>query len=311
MKKYIFIFLIFSFQAAWAQKTKVLFDASKAQMAGNADWVVDADSYNLRSQGGKMISGKSGEANPQRKPSPASSGISKSTKEDYWKGALSAWAVELAKNNCEIESLPFDGKISYGDRSNPQDLSNYQLFIVCEPNIRFTASEQTALIEFVKKGGSLFAIGDHAESDRNNDGCDSPCVWNEWFNAYKNPFGITFASDKINETSRKTANDSNLINGKAGKVNSVKFSGGASLNLNTSKNSSVKGVVYSRKSEVGSSSGAFCAYATYQSGRIVVLGDSSPADDGTGDSQDKLYYGWDEEDHAKLIMNASFWLLKK
>jgi hypothetical protein len=29
-------------------QTKILFDATKAEMAGNGDWVIDADSHNLK-----------------------------------------------------------------------------------------------------------------------------------------------------------------------------------------------------------------------------------------------------------------------
>jgi len=41
------------------------------------------------------------------------------------------------------------------------------------------------------------------------------------------------------------------------------------------------------------------------------LGDSSPADDGTGDYGDNLYDGWLEDangNHRRLIMNGSVWL---
>ena len=40
-----FFSLIVSYSEA--QTIKVLFDASKAESAGNADWVVDANSYNI------------------------------------------------------------------------------------------------------------------------------------------------------------------------------------------------------------------------------------------------------------------------
>jgi len=38
------------------------------------------------------------------------------------------------------------GKITYGNSSNPQDLSNYAVFVVDEPNIRFTSTEKTAIL---------------------------------------------------------------------------------------------------------------------------------------------------------------------
>ncbi len=311
---FIFFFFLFS-NPNFAQKSRVLFDATRAEMAGNADWIVDADKWNLKSENGKMvIANKGGEANPQRFPTPPSSGISSNTPETYWKGALSAWAVALVKQNCDVETLPFDGRITYGDKGNQQDLANYQLFVICEPNIKFSKSEKDALLKFVQNGGGLFLVGDHEKSDRNNDGCDSPCVLNDFFNTNNDPFGIVFEMNSFSETSNNVKSDSKeLVNGKMGKVSSIKFSAGASLQINPAKNKSVRGAIFRKGSSVSGNSGVLCAYSQYGSGRIVVLGDSSPADDGTGDSQDKLYTGWEEQsgDHAKLIINASLWLLKK
>ena len=51
------------------------------------------------------------------------------------------------------------------------------------------------------------------------------------------------------------------------------------------------------------------ACAAYGKGRVVVLGDSSPAEDGTGDPNDKLYIGWAKYDNGKLIGNATIWLM--
>jgi len=46
---------------------------------------------------------------------------------------------------------------------------------------------------------------------------------------------------------------------------------------------------------------------------VVALGDSSPADDGSGDRNDRLYDGWIEDangNHERLIMNGTLWLAK-
>jgi hypothetical protein len=50
----------------------------------------------------------------------------------------------------------------------------------------------------------------------------------------------------------------------------------------------------------------------YGLGKIAALGDSSPADDGTGDPNDVLYDGYitgANGNHKKLIMNTTFWLV--
>jgi hypothetical protein len=55
-----------------------------------------------------------------------------------------------------------------------------------------------------------------------------------------------------------------------------------------------------------------CATATFGSGRVVALGDSSPSDDGTGSPGNTLYFGWTElTSHSRLHLNASLWLAKQ
>ncbi|MFY0108250.1 hypothetical protein ABTP98_19440, partial [Acinetobacter baumannii] len=90
--------------------------------------------------------------------------------------------------------------ISYGNTANPQDLSYYSVFVVDEPNIIFTAAEKTAILRFVQNGGGLFMISDHDISDRNNDGYDSPDIWNDLMqnnSVQANPFGFTVNLDNI------------------------------------------------------------------------------------------------------------------
>lgn len=293
---------------------KFLFDASKAETAGNADWIIDADKWNLDYSPNAHTGGY--EANAQQIPTPSQNNISSNTSENYWKGALSAWGVELIKKGYFVETRPYNGDITYLDQSNPQDLSNYAVFVVCEPNIKFTSSEKTAIIQFVKNGGGLFMISDHNNSDRNGDGYDSPAIWNDLINnnaVADNPFGIKFDYEFFNEQTNNIPNttDDPLINGSYGKVTRVEFYGGTSMTLYPNQNSSVKGVVYEEGSSTSGTKNVMCAYATYGTGKVVALGDSSPADDGSGDNGDNLYDGWLEDangNHRKLIMNGSVWL---
>lgn len=276
---------------------KFLFDATKAETAGNADWILDADS-----------------TNPQRIPTPAQSGITATTPESYWRGGLSAWGVALAKLGHTVETLPSGTAITYGG-TGVQDLKNYDVYVVTEPNIRFTTAEKTALLNFVQNGGGLFIIGDHTNSDRNNDGWDSPAIWNDLFNSNSvktNPFGITFALNTFSETStnRISATTNPILNGSQGVVSNLKFSAGASLILNKTANTTATGLIWRSTSTQGTTN-VLCASATYGLGRVFVIGDSSPADDGTGTPGDTLYPGWTElVSHSRLHMNASLWLAK-
>ena len=305
MKKIIGFIILFISLNSFAQ-TKILFDATKAEMASNADWVIDADLHNIMGN----------ESNPQQIPTPAQSGITATTTQSYWKGALSAWAVDAVKLGYEVETLPNNGAITYGNAANAQDLSNYTIFVVCEPNILFTATEKAAIVNYVAAGGSLFMISDHNNSDRNGDGSDSPYIWNDLMNnntVQNNPFGIAFDYNYFTETTLNIPNlpSDALLHGSYGDVSSVEFYGGTSMTLNTSQNTTVKGVVYRSSYNNLGNTGVLCAYANYGQGKVVALGDSSPADDGSGDSNDNLYDGWITDasgNHERLIMNATIWL---
>jgi len=291
---------------------KALFDATKAQMAGNADWVIDADTHNIGTgSGGAMVAGSGTDSNPQRYPTPAQSGITASTPETYWTGALSSWGVALVKQGFTVETLPMGSRITYGDSTNPQDLSNYGVYIVDEPNILFTAAEKTAIVRFVQAGGGLFLIGDHTGSDRNSDGEDSVVVLNDLFTnngVASNPFGIAINSNDYSLTSSyvDTATSDPITHGAGGTVSQMQYSAGATLTIS---GSAAKGAIW--RTSAHASTDVMVAYSTYGSGKVVVVGDSSPFDDGTGDTKDTLYTGWSGEvngDHGKLAINACMWL---
>jgi len=318
MKKTVLLLAIaLTIQVSKAQTIKVLFDAKKAQMAGNADWVVDADLFNIGTgSGGIMQTGSGNEANPQRYPTPAQSGITASTSETFWKGGLSAWGVACAKLGYTVETLPYNGSITYGSTTNAQDLSKYKIYVVCEPNIKYTAAEKTAILQFVQNGGGLFMIADHTVSDRNNDGWDSPAIWNDLLNTNSiavNPFGITFDLANFSQTTTNFANlpSNTVLHGSAGNPTKMMFANGTSMTLNKTKNPNALGLVYKTGSSTTGTTGVMFATSKYGTGKVVGLGDSSPADDGTGDTGDALYNGWTVDaggDHSRIIMNATIWL---
>ncbi len=298
---------------AKSQTIKILFDASQAEMAANADWVIDADVYNIGTNSAHlMVTGAGNEANPQRYPTPAQSGITSSTAQTYWKGALSYWAVDLVRQGYAVETLPYNGLITYGISTNLQDLSNYKAFIVCEPNIRFSTSEKAALISYVQNGGGLFMVADHTVSDRNSDGWDSPAIWNDLMTG--NPFGLTFDLQNFSQTSTnvRPGTTDPILNGTMGNVTGLAFHNGTSMTLSTTANSTVKGLVYKTGASNTGTSQALFAAANYGTGKVCGLGDSSVPDDGSGDTHDALYvsYGTDVSgSHRKLLVNATKWLV--
>jgi len=311
-----------------ARGASVLFDASKHEMAGNADWVVDADLHDLVIPA-YPCSGSTSESRPARFPTPAASGITAATPETYWTGGISAWAVELVKAGHTVESLPPGSAITFGDAGNSQDLSHYDLFVLVEPQNPFSASEKAAILAYVSAGGGLFLVGDHETSDRDCDGWDAPHVFNDLMGAVSassaGAFGIWFRvnglEDQGSEDWFDDAVDANVETSPVDPIIQGPFGSGAgglglfgstSMDLSPADNPSVAAHVWRTGQAHGTTRVTF-ATAAYGSGRVAAIGDSSPADDDTGDPSDSLHPGWDKASggvaNREIHLNASHWLI--
>jgi hypothetical protein len=91
----------------------------------------------------------------------------------------------------------------------------------------------------------------------------------------------------------------------------MKFSSGTSMTLNKTANSTVTGLVYKTGVSTTGTLGVMFAQSRYGTGKVAFIGDSSPPDDGTGDTNDQLYNGWSAEvngDHSRILTNATIWL---
>ena len=275
---------------------KILFDASHGETAGNADWVIDSDN-----------------TIPQRTPTPAASLINASTLETYWTGALSSWGIGLVKRGYAVETLSPGIAITYGNTTNTQDLSNYNVFVVDEPNKVFTPSEKIAILNFVNAGGGLCMVSDHTISDRDGDGWDSPAIWNDLMsnNTQKaNPFGFTIdLLDFSGNSTNLLAGNQPILKGTEGTVSSISFFNGTSATLQSTSNNTVKGLIWAGTSTQNNSN-VICLTSTYGLGRVFFIGDSSPADDGTGFLGNNLYPNWNTFSHSILLLNATYWLAK-
>ncbi|MES4891012.1 hydrolase [Streptomyces sp. NPDC096012] len=277
--------------AAHAATThRVLFDNAHAETAGNADWIISTS-----------------------QPDPLGQDSSPSAETD-WTGALSSWGVALQKTGgYSLKTLPSGSSLSYGGSSST-DLSNFDTLVLPEPNTLFTSAEKTAIMNFVKNGGGLFMISDHTGSDRNNDGADAVKILNDLMTNNSvdstDPFG--FSIDSLNITSGYPAAISDgtdpVLHGSFGAVTKSLIANGTTATLKPSDNSSVKGLVY--RSGYSGNTGAFFLTSTFGSGRIAFWGDSSPIDDGTGQSGNTLYDGWNDSGatNAPLALNATAWL---
>ncbi len=276
---------------AAATTHRVLFDNTKAETAGNADWVISTS-----------------------QPDPLGEDASPSSETD-WTGALSSWGVALQKaGGYSLATLPSGHTITYGDSSNAQDLANFDTFVLDEPNTKLTTAEKTAVMKFVQNGGGLFLISDHNNSDRNNDGCDSPCVINDLMtnNGVDNtdPFGFSVDLLDISADTPRAISDSTdpVLHGPFGAVTGSIIADGTTFTLKPADNPNVKGLLY--RTGYSGNTGAFFVRSGFGSGRVVIWGDSSPVDDGTGSSGNTLYDGWNDTrgTDAALALNATAWL---
>ncbi|MGW5251541.1 hydrolase [Streptomyces sp. NPDC004012] len=269
---------------------RVLFDNAHAETAGNADWIISTS-----------------------QPDPLGQDSSPSVETD-WTGALSSWGVALQKTgDYSLKTLPSGSSLSYGGSSST-DLSNFDTLVLPEPNTLFTTAEKTAIMNFVKNGGGLFMISDHTGADRNNDGADAVKILNDLMTNNSvdstDPFGFSIDSLNIASGYPAAISDSTdpVLHGSFGTVTKSLIANGTTATLKPSDNSSVKGLVY--RSGYSGTTGAFFLTSTFGSGRVAFWGDSSPIDDGTGQSGNTLYDGWNDSGatNAALALNATAWL---
>ncbi|HKR65327.1 MAG TPA: Ig-like domain-containing protein [Thermoanaerobaculia bacterium] len=288
---------------ALAQPKKVLFDAMHAQTAGNADWVLDEDQCGTA----------------QQFPTPDQSQITASTPETFWSGGFSAMGVDFVKKGFHVESLPKGARLTFGDSTNAQDLAHYDVFVIPEPNIRFTSAEITAIRNYVQNGGGLLLICDHAGADRNNDGFDPPKIFNELVGS-PSVFGIEFNGNK-NDTTLGSFNDHPDANYTSDASSPIIGAGafgvpgpnrGLGLFGSTSMviSGNAKGHIWRTTSTHDTPTGVTFATSTFGSGRIAAVGDSSPSEDATNNCNHTTHPGYTETmfDNALIFANAVAWL---
>ncbi|MFJ6838435.1 hydrolase [Streptomyces sp. NPDC091209] len=269
---------------------RVLFDNGHAETAGNADWIISTS-----------------------QPDPLGQNSSP-TSETSWTGALSSWGVALQKTgNYSLKTLPSGSSLSYGG-SAATDLSNFDELVLPEPNTLFTTAEKTAIMTFVKNGGGLFMISDHTGADRNSDGYDAVEIFNDLMTNNSvdstDPFGFSIDTLDVSSDYPTAISDSTnaVLHGSFGTVTKSLIADGTTATLKPADNSAVKGLVY--RTGYSGNTGAFFATSTFGSGKVAFWGDSSPIDDGTGQSGNTLYDGWNDTGatNAALALNATDWL---
>ena len=256
----------------------ILFDFSKEEDAGNADWIIDTN---------------------YPKPLPDNPSA-----ENDWLGAISHWGFELDSSGYMCRTLPPGYTVTYGS-SDSMDLQFYDVYIIPEPQNPFTEAEKTAIFDFVRDGGGLFIVADHNASDRNSNGWDSPRIFNDMgtpdsFGMYFNITGDSYNS--VSPTCNSFTGLDSIYNGKYGNAQGGDFIFHAGTTMPAS------GTAIEIAPHPDNSSYSMFSAAYFGNGKVAGTGDSSPADDGTGQSGNTLYNGWEEGVSRILILNATWWL---
>ncbi|SHE96933.1 hypothetical protein SAMN02745164_01512 [Marinitoga hydrogenitolerans DSM 16785] len=251
----------------------ILFDNAHSQTAGNADWTI--------------------------------------------RGGFSDFADDLKNRGANVNEW---GNDEYGSNQRDDDspityevISKYKVYVIPEPNIPFTKDEQNAIIKYIKNGGSVFFIADHIVADRNNDGWDAVEIFNgflkekhiiETKEIYSDDFvgrlGFRFREKQYSESPIVKIKEHEITKG-------IKETGAwAGTSEYIIDNENISGIIYYSKETWG----AYVISGRYGSGKFVAIGDSSPIDDGTGTSGDKLYDGYYYGDNRELMINIIKWLVE-
>lgn len=244
----------------WNTSTKkVLFDLTKAEDAGKADWRID--------------------------------------------GAYSDYASALRGLGYTVGTLT-------GTAITSAALSGASVLVLPEPQNPLSDTERAAIQGFVQNGGGVFLITDHRVSDRNNNGWDSPEVFNGWdgsspasvstsLQASLNSdvlfgLGASFSSsfsDPVYTATPLTTHP--ILNG----VSSAGVYIGTSVDV-------LKGTAL-----MGTGGRTYLGVNTVGSGRVAMWGDSSTFGDNTySDGTTGSYNNWPNLSNATLGKNVVRWL---
>ncbi|WP_240344021.1 pre-peptidase C-terminal domain-containing protein [Paenibacillus sp. SYP-B3998] len=198
------------------------------------------------------------------------------------------------------------------------DLSAYDVVVIGEANIPYKTSEQSALLQYVQNGGSIFFIGDHYNADRNKNRWDASEVFNGYRRgAWTNPaagmstdeaasgamqgvassdwlatnFGVRFRYNALGDITANNIVSPSQAFGITTGVSKVAMHAGSTLAV-TDPNKA-KGIVYLPTTTTkwanavdqgvynngGVAEGPYVAVSKVSAGKAGFIGDSSPVED--------------------------------
>lgn len=238
---------------------KVLFDLTKSEDAGNADWRID--------------------------------------------GAYSDYAGALRGLGYTVSTVT-------GSSITSSSLSGASVLVIPEPQSPFSDAERTAIQSFVQGGGGVFMITDHRSSDRNNNGWDSPEVFDGWDGSTPAAVGSTLQaslnSDGIfglNASFNSSFSDPVLTATPLTSHPVLNGVSSAGVYVGTSVD------VFAGTALMGTGGKTYLAVNTVGAGRVAMWGDSSTFSDNTySDGSTGTYNNWPNLSNAALGRNVVRWL---
>lgn len=273
-------------------KKRILFDAAHGQSAGGADWHVDT-------------------AEPFPRPSNPSFEVE-------WAGKYSRMGLELLDSgDFVLAALPRSaGELTYG-ADGAFDLARYDVLVLPEASSHYAPSERAAIEAFVRAGGGLFLIGNHAGADRDNNGVDAVLAFNELLGSFgdgnvaQNPAGLYFQSvdyDQAQDLDAKSDGRADDVETASHPVMSGSAGPVAALTVKVGTTIATPSATALIRADVPGA-GAYAAASSLDAGRIVAVGDSAFVSDET-DSHGGRFGSTSlkEADNAAFVLNTLRWL---
>lgn len=229
-------------------------------------------------------------------------------------GGFSDFGHALANDGFYVKELRKPAPFTY------DDLKDYDVFVIAEPNNPFKASEQAAMVRYVEEGGSIFFIGDHYNADRNKNRWDGSESMNGYRRgAWEDPgkgmsleernseamqgvvssdwlsdnFGIRFRYNALGDVTANQIVPPSQSFGITEGVSAVAMHAGSTLAITDP--TKAKGIVYVPETQEawpnavdqgvynggGFAEGPYVAIAKVGAGKAAFIGDSSPVEDAT------------------------------
>lgn len=227
-------------------------------------------------------------------------------------GGFSDFGNALANDGYYVKELRKTTPFTY------DDLKEYNVFVIAEPNVPFKTSEQAAMKEYVENGGSIFFIGDHYNADRNKNRWDGSEAFNGYRRgAFEDPakgmstdernsaamqnvtstdwlsdnFGVRFRYNALGDIDANIIVSADQAFGITEGVSAVAMHAGSTLAITDPEKA--KGIVYLPKTNAkwnnavdqgvynggGIEEGPYVAVSKLGAGKAAFIGDSSPVED--------------------------------